>query len=309
MLDDIEENVKDGKMSPQDKTDFKLNIGKIPQIIKDNTDRNRTSPLAFTGNKFEFRAVGSTANCAKPMIIMNTIMAKQLKDFKITVDKRIKKGDSKDEAILKELQLMIKESKKIRFEGNGYGEEWVQEAKKRGLNNFKDTPRALDIWDDQRVIDMFEELNVLTKREIEARKEIEFENYVYKLQIEARLMGDLTQNHIIPAVINYQNKLITNVKGLLEILGEDGKEASSAQRELIIKISMHLNKMKHLCDEMLEARKKANKLEDAEEKAVAYCDDVKCYFDEIRYHADKLEYLVDDELWPLPKLREMLLTK
>ncbi|MDD2983509.1 MAG: glutamine synthetase III [Crocinitomicaceae bacterium] len=309
VLDDIELNVKDGKMSPEDKTEFKMNIGKIPQIIMDNTDRNRTSPLAFTGNKFEFRAVGSTANCAKPMIIMNTIMAKQLKDFKVNVDKRIAKSDSKDEAILKELQQMIKDSKKIRFEGNGYGEEWVQEAARRGLNNFKDTPRALDIWDDPRVIAMFEELDVLTKREIEARKEIEFENYIYKLQIESRVMGDLTQNHIIPAVINYQNRLIANVQGLMQVLGDDGKEASAAQRELITKISMHLNKMKHLCDEMLDARRRVNKIEDAEEKAVAYCDEVKCYFDDIRYHTDKLEYLVDDELWPLPKLREMLLTK
>jgi glutamine synthetase len=309
VLDDLEQNVKAGKMSPEEKTELKLNIGKIPQIMLDNTDRNRTSPFAFTGNKFEFRAVGSSANCSKSMIVLNTIMASQLRIFKAQVDTRIEKGDSKDEAILKELQQMIKDSKKIRFEGNGYGDEWVVEAEKRGLNNFKDTPRSLDIWDDKRIIGIFEELNVLTHREIEARKEIEFENYVHKLQIEARLMGDLTQNHIIPAVINYQNKLIQNVQGLMSILGKEGAEAAKAQTELITKISEHLNKMKSLCDVMLEARKKANKIESIEEKAVAYCDEVKVYFDDIRYHADKLELLVDDELWPLPKFREMLFTR
>lgn len=309
VLDGLEENVKTGKMSPEDKTELKLNIGKIPQIMLDNTDRNRTSPFAFTGNKFEFRAVGSSANCSKSMIVLNTIMASQLRIFKTQVDTRIEKGDSKDEAILKELQQMIKDSKKIRFEGNGYGDEWVKEAEGRGLSNFKDTPRALNIWDDKRIIEIFEELNVLTRREIEARKEIDFEDYVHKLQIEARLMGDLTQNHIIPAVINYQNKLIQNVQGLMSVLGTDGKTAAKAQTELIVKISEHLNKMKNLCDTMLDARKKANKIESVEEKAVAYCDKVKVYFDEIRYHADKLELLVDDELWPLPKFREMLFTR
>lgn len=309
VLDDLEESVKSGKMSPEDKTELKLNIGKIPQIMLDNTDRNRTSPFAFTGNKFEFRAVGSSANCAKSMTVLNTIMASQLRIFKTNVDTRIEKGDSKDEAILKELQQMIKSSKKIRFEGNGYGDEWVKEAEKRGLNNFKDTPRSLDIWDDKRVIGIFEELNVFTHREIEARKEIEFENYVHKLQIEARIMGDLAQNQIIPAVVNYQNRLIQNVQGLMSVLGDAGKEASKAQIQLIEKISEHLNKMKSLCDTMLLARKKVNKIENIEEKAVGYCDEVKIYFDDIRYHADKLELLVDDELWPLPKFREMLFTK
>jgi glutamine synthetase len=309
-LDELEKSVKAGKMTPQDKTELKLNIGKIPQIMLDNTDRNRTSPFAFTGNKFEFRAVGSSANCASAMIVLNTIMANQLKLFKASVDARIEKGESKDEAILKELQVLIKDSKKIRFEGNGYGDEWVKEAEKRGLNNFKDTPRALKAWSDKRFVTLFDKMNVLTPRELEARQEIEFESYILKIQIEARLMGDLVQTHILPAVVEYQNKLIQNVQGIIATLGEKvGKEAAKAQLELISKISEHLNKMKATCDTMLLARKQANKIEHAEEKAIAYCDNVRVYFDEIRYHADKLELLVDDELWPLPKFREMLFTR
>jgi glutamine synthetase len=310
LLDDIEKNVKAGKMTPQDKTELKMNIGKIPQILLDNTDRNRTSPFAFTGNKFEFRAVGSSANCGSAMIVLNTIMAKQLRVFKIAVDARIAKGESKDEAILKELQSMIKNSKKIRFEGNGYGDEWVIEAEKRGLANLKDTPRALQIWHDKNVAKLFEEMGVLSARELDARREIEFENYVLKIQIESRLMGDLIQNNFIPAAVEYQNKLITNVQGLMNILGDKaGKAASKAQLEIIEKISMHMNKMKTASDAMLEQRKIANKLEHAEDKALAYCDHVKSHFDEIRYHADKLELLVEDELWPLPKFREMLFTR
>jgi glutamine synthetase len=309
-LDELEKNVKAGKMTPQDKTELKLNIGKIPQIMLDNTDRNRTSPFAFTGNKFEFRAVGSSANCASAMIVLNTIMAKQLKVFKASVDKRIEKGEAKDEAILKELQVLIKDSKKIRFEGNGYGDEWVKEAEKRGLNNFKDTPRALKAWGDKRFIKLFDEMGVLTPRELEARQEIEFESYTLKIQIEARLMGDLVQTHIIPAVVDYQNRLLSNIQGMINALGEKaGKAAAQTQIELLTKISDHLNKMKSNNDKMLQARKDANKIEHAEEKAIAYCDKVKVYFDEIRYHADKLELLVDDEVWPLPKFREMLFTR
>jgi glutamine synthetase len=310
LLDDIEKNVKAGKMTPEDKTELKMNIGKIPQIMLDNTDRNRTSPFAFTGNKFEFRAVGSSANCASAMIVLNTIMAKQLREFKKAVDVRIDKGEAKDEAILKELQKMIKESKKIRFEGNGYGEEWRIEAEKRGLNNLKDTPRALRVWGDKKVIELFDQMNVLTPRELEARKEIEFENYILKIQIEARIMGDVVQSMIIPSVIEYQNKLLSNVQGLIDVLGQKaGKEAAKGQIELIQRISVHLNQMKHAADHMLMERKAANKLEHAEEKAVAYCDKVRIHFEEIRYHADKLELLIDDELWPMPKFREMLFTR
>jgi glutamine synthetase len=310
LLDDLEKNVKAGKMTPQDKTELKLNIGKIPQILLDNTDRNRTSPFAFTGNKFEFRAVGSSANCGSSMIVLNTIMANQLIEFKKLVDARIEKGEGKDEAILKELQSLIKQSKKIRFEGNGYGDEWVKEAEKRGLSNLKDTPRALKVWHDKNVIKLFDKMNVLSPRELEARQEIEFENYCLKIQIESRLMGDITQNYFIPAAVEYQNKLIQNVQGLMTVLGDKaGKEAAKAQISLIERVSVHLNAMKSASDIMLDNRKKANKIDGAEKKALAYCDTVKVHFDEIRYHADKLELLVDDELWPLPKFREMLFTR
>ncbi len=310
LLDDLEKNIKAGKMTPQDKTELKLNIGKIPQIMLDNTDRNRTSPFAFTGNKFEFRAVGSSANCASAMIVINTIVAKQLRVFKKEVDARISAGESKDEAILKELQKLIKESKKIRFEGNGYGDEWVKDAEKRGLKNLKDTPRALKVWSDKHVLSLFDEMNVLTPRELEARQEIEFENYILKIQIEARIMGDVVQSMIIPAVVDYQNKLIKNVQGLFDVLGQKaGKEAAKGQIELIQRIAVHLNTMKSTADNMLMARKAANKINHAEDKAIAYCDKVRIYFDEIRYHADKLELLIDDELWPLPKFREMLFTR
>lgn len=310
LLDDLEKNVKAGKMTPEDKTVLKLNIGKIPQILLDNTDRNRTSPFAFTGNKFEFRAVGSSANCGSAMIVLNTIMAKQLKEFKKSVDARIKKGDGKDEAILKELQKLIKESKKIRFEGNGYGEEWVKEAEKRGLSNLKDTPRALQVWSEKKYHDLFNELGVLTPRELEARQEIEFENYVMKIQIEARVIDEMVQNFIIPAAVEYQNQLITNAKGLMDVLGNTaGKKAAAAQIDIISSISEHMSAMKESSDKMLQARKKANQIEDMEKRALAYCDDVRVYFDKIRYHVDKLELLIDDEEWRLPKFREMLFTR
>jgi glutamine synthetase len=310
LLDQLEKNVKAGKMTPEDKTELKLNIGKIPQILLDNTDRNRTSPFAFTGNKFEFRAVGSSANCAQAMFVLNTIIAKQLKDFKKAVDKRIAGGDGKDEAILKELQKLIKESKKIRFEGNGYGEEWVKEAAKRGLSNHKDTPSALQVWGEKWVSELFEEMDVLTKRELLARQEIEFENYVMKVQIESRIMNELSQNQILPATVEYQNKLLQNVKELKALLGDKaGTIAGTAQLKIIEKISHHLNHLISLNYDMLEARKVANKIEDYHKRAFAYCETVKTHFDEIRYHADKLEWLVEDELWPLPKFREMLFTK
>jgi glutamine synthetase len=310
LLDNIEQNVKAGKMTPEAKTELKLDIGKIPQILLDNTDRNRTSPFAFTGNKFEFRAVGSSANCSSAMIVLNTIVAKQLKDFKINVDARIKSGDAKDEGILKELQKLIKESKKIRFEGNGYGEEWVKEAEKRGLSNLKDTPRALQVWSDKNVVKLFEEMNVLTARELEARQEIEFENYIMKIQIEARVIREMVQNFIVPAAVEYQNKLITNVKGLSDVLGEKaGKAASKSQLDIISMISDHLNNITEMSNNMLAARKKANGIDGMEDKSIAYCDTVKVHFDQIRYHVDKLELLIDDEEWRLPKFREMLFTR
>jgi glutamine synthetase len=307
LLDDLEKNIKAGKMTPQDKTELKLNIGKIPQILLDNTDRNRTSPFAFTGNKFEFRAVGSSANCASAMIVINTIVANQLIKFKKAVDARINKGEGKDEAILKELQVLIKASKKIRFEGNGYGDEWVKEAEKRGLSNRKDTPRALQAYHDKSIAQLFESMGVLSPRELEARREIEFDGYVLKIQIESRLMGDLVNNNIIPAVLAYQNKLIQNIHGMISIFGEkEGKAMAHTQIEILKQVNHHMASMKSASEIMLAERKKANAVVDIEEKALAYCDTVKVHFDEIRYHADKLELIVEDELWPLPKFRELL---
>ncbi|MFM7566345.1 MAG: glutamine synthetase III [Flavobacteriales bacterium] len=307
VLDDLEKNIKAGKMTPQDKTELKLNIGKIPQILLDNTDRNRTSPFAFTGNKFEFRAVGSSANCASAMIVINTIVASQLIKFKKAVDVRMDKGEGKDEAILKELQVLIKASKKIRFEGNGYGDAWVKEAEKRGLSNRKDTPRALKAYHEKAIENLFNTMGVLSPRELEARREIEFEGYVLKIQIESRLMGDLVNNNFIPAVLEYQNKLIQNIQGLVALFGEkEGKAMAKAQLGILKEVNTHLNAMKASSEKMLAERKKANAMEDVEKKALAYCDNVKIHFDEIRYHADKLELIVEDELWPLPKFRELL---
>jgi glutamine synthetase len=310
MLDNLEKNITAGKMTPEAKTNLKLDIGKIPELLLDNTDRNRTSPFAFTGNKFEFRAVGSAQNSGHPMMVLNTIVANQLLQFKKDVDKRIEKGDKKDEAILKELQQLIKKSKKIRFEGNGYGEEWVKEAAQRGLSNVKDTPRALDVWTKKEIKTLFSKLGILSEVEIDARHEIELENYIMKIQIEARVMGDLAKNHIIPATIEYQKKVIENIEGLVEVFGEkEGKELAKTQLLIVKSIAKHLNQLNDLINEMVEARKKANKIEDIREKAIAYCDTVKAYFDKIKYHADKLEMQVDDEMWPLPKLREMLFTR
>ena len=310
VLDDLEKNIKAGKMTPEDKTELKLNLGKIPQILLDNTDRNRTSPFAFTGNKFEFRAVGSTANSAGAMIALNAIVTEQLIAFKKAVDNRIKKGDKKDEAILKELQKLIKESKAIRFEGNGYGDEWVKEAKKRGLSNLIGTPSALTPMADKSIVKMFDDLNIFTPAELHARHEIELENYIMKLQIEARVLGDIAQNHIIPTAIKYQNVLINNVSGLKDVLGASAvKTAAKTQVELIKEISEHINKVKEFTDAMIAERKKSNKFTSEEKKAFAYCDKVKPYFDEIRYHVDKLEMLIDDEIWPFPKLREILFTR
>ncbi|HEY0977915.1 MAG TPA: glutamine synthetase type III, partial [Flavobacteriales bacterium] len=283
---------------------------RIPSVLLDNTDRNRTSPFAFTGNKFEFRAVGSSANCAASMTVLNTIVAHQLREFKKAVDALIKKGTKKDEAILRVIRDLIVQSKPIRFEGNGYGEEWRKEAEKRGLSNIADTPRALDVWARPETKKLFADMGVLSEVELEARHEIELHSYCLKLQIESRVCGDLAVNHIIPAAVAYQNELVSNVKGLRDVLGEQkAKKATEAQVELIEEISTHLNAVKKLTYEMIEARKKANAIEDNREKAIAYCDKVKPFLDQVRYHSGKLEITVNDELWPLPKLRELLFTR
>lgn len=309
VLDELEAKVKSGKMSPDDKSALKLGIGKIPEILLDNTDRNRTSPFAFTGNKFEFRAVGSSANCAGPMIALNTIMADQLIKFKKEVDILIDKGTDKDEAIFQVLHQYIIDSKKIRFEGNGYGDEWVKEAEKRGLNNIKTTPEALDIYIHKKTIDLFDKHNILNEREMHARHEIRLENYTKKIQIESRVIGDLSLNHILPIAIAYQTTLIDNVKGLRDLFGEkEFKKLASIQLELIEAISAHASIIKKSVDEMTEERKKANALSDTRKMAIAYCDKVKPHFETIRYNVDKLELIVDDLSWPLPKYRELLFT-
>ena len=309
VLDELEK-VTDGKLSPQEKTDLKLNVvGKIPEILLDNTDRNRTSPFAFTGNKFELRAVGSTANCSNPMTVLNAAVAKQLQDFKVEVDKLVKdKKMKKDDAIFNVLRDYIKKSKKIRFEGDGYGEAWEKEAKKRGLSNNKKTPEALKVKIADKTIKLFEDLGVMNRVEMEARHEIEVEEYAMHIQIEGRVLGDIARNHVIPTAIRYQNILIKNVQGLKEIYGNDFKKHAGEQLSIIEEISSHIEKINKGITEMIDARREANKIEGAEEKAFAYCDKVRPYFDDIRYHCDKLEILVDDELWPITKYRELLFT-
>jgi glutamine synthetase len=305
------EGVTKGKLSPEEKTDLKLNVvGKIPDVLLDNTDRNRTSPFAFTGNKFEFRAVGSMANCANSMTVLNTIVAKQLKDFKDEVDILIdNKGLKKDEAVFNVLREYIKSSKNILFEGNGYGEAWEKEAKKRGLSNNKTTPEALKAKVTKKAIDLFEEMNVMSKIETEARYEIEIEEYALRIQIESRVLGDIAGNHIVPTAVKYQNMLIENVKGIKEIFGKDFEKHASQQIQLIKGISGHIETIHQKVEEMINARKQANNLKDAVKKAEAYCNTVKPFFEEIRYHCDKLELMVDDEIWPLTKYRELLFTR
>ncbi|MDP5000830.1 MAG: glutamine synthetase III [Flavobacterium sp.] len=305
------EGVSKGKLSPEEKTDLKLNVvGKLPDVLLDNTDRNRTSPFAFTGNKFEFRAVGSSANCAVSMTTLNTIVAKQLKDFKIEVDALIEKKDlKKDEAIFNVLREYIKQTKAILFEGDGYSEAWEKEAKKRGLSNHKTTPEALKAKVSKKAIELFSEMGVMNHVEVESRYEIELEEYMKKIQIEGRVLGDIARNHVVPTAIRYQNVLIENVKGLKEIFGKDFEKVSKEQIGMIKEISEHIEGINTKVEKMTEERKKANALSDTEKMAATYCDKVKPYFEEIRYHADKLELLVDDELWTLTKYRELLFTK
>ncbi|WP_445719023.1 glutamine synthetase III family protein [Flavobacterium sp.] len=305
------EGVSKGKLSPEEKTDLKLNVvGKLPDVLLDNTDRNRTSPFAFTGNKFEFRAVGSSANCAVSMTTLNTIVAKQLKDFKIEVDALIEKKDlKKDEAIFNVLREYIKQTKAILFEGDGYSEAWEKEAKKRGLSNHKTTPEALKAKVSKKAIELFSEMGVMNHVEVESRYEIELEEYMKKIQIEGRVLGDIARNHVVPTAIRYQNVLIENVKGLKEIFGKDFEKVAKEQIGMIKEISEHIEGINTKVEKMTEERKIANALSDTEKMAAAYCDKVKPYFEEIRYHADKLELLVDDELWTLTKYRELLFTK
>ncbi|TAE37880.1 MAG: glutamine synthetase type III [Sphingobacteriales bacterium] len=308
-LNDVLDEIETSRISKKVKEDSTMwhSIPKIPSILLDNTDRNRTSPFAFTGNKFELRAVGSSANSSNPMTVLNMIVADQLIKFKADVDKLIKKGDKKDVAILTIVKKYIKESKSIRFEGNGYSDEWAAEAEARGLANIKTTPKALDALLTEKTAKLFQETGVFSVREAHARHEILIEDYYKKIQIEARVMGELVTNVIIPVAVEYQTKLVTNVKGLKDIgLGADAYEA---QMMLITQLSTHINFIKDNVYAMVEERKIANALEHARDKAIAYDEKVKAYFEPIRYHVDKLELLVDDNAWPLPKFRELLFIK
>jgi glutamine synthetase len=305
VLQSVKERVSDD-FDEQDESMLKMDIHRnIPELLMDNTDRNRTSPFAFTGNKFEFRAVGSSANCANAMTVLNTIMAQTLKQFKKDVDGLIEKGEKKEIAILHTIREYIVSSEKILFEGDGYSEEWAQEAERRGLPNVKTTPLALDAMVTEKAKQLFESNKVYSHVELEARHEIELEKYIKKVQIEGRVMAELATSHILPAAVRYQNIIIENVRGLKEAGLSEG---TCAQRtKALQKISEHINQLSDLVEEMIEARKKCNNMTDTREMAIAYCSDVKDkYFDQIRYHADKLELLVDDKEWYLPKYRELL---
>jgi glutamine synthetase len=284
-----------------------INVYRIPEILLDNTDRNRTSPFAFTGNKFEFRAVGSADHCANAIIVLNTIVGNQLANFKKEVDALIAKKTGKIAAIEKVLREYIKTSKNILFEGNGYGDEWVKEAAKRGLNNIKTTPHALDAYSTKKSVDMFVQNMIYTKKELEARTEIKYENYLLKVQIEGRILGELVKNYVVPSAVEYQKKLIDTIEGLGRI-GQT-KAQNKNLYELAKEISHHINTVWANNDKMTEERRKANNLETAEKRAKAYSDKVKPYFDEIRESADKLEELIDNDIWKLPKYRDLLFLK
>lgn len=311
MLDELETRVSDKKMTPDEKTALKLDIGKIPEILLDNTDRNRTSPFAFTGNRFEFRAVGSAANCASAMIALNTAVACQLKKFKKEVDALIEKGVKKDEAIFQRIKEYIKESKNIRFDGDGYSQDWVDEAARRGLANISNVPDAIKAYLSEKAKTLFVENGVFSDVEIDARTEVELEKFTKKIQIEARVLGDLALNHIVPTAVHYMNKLIENVQGLKDVFGNDGdyEDLAADRLDLIKTISHHIKSIKIKTHEMVEARKVANKIEDMSEMADEYDQKVRPYLDDIRYHIDKLELTVDNAMWPLPKYRELLFAR
>jgi glutamine synthetase len=305
VLEDVKTRVKE-KMDETDESLLKIDIHKtIPELLLDNTDRNRTSPFAFTGNKFEFRAVGSSANCSNAMTVLNVIVAETLKQFKKDVDALIEKGEKKEIAIMHTIRQYIVDSEKVLFEGDGYSEAWAKEAEKRGLGNVKTTPLALDAMVTKKAMYLFESNNIYSHSELEARHEIELEKYIKKVQIESRIMGELATSHVLPASIRYQNMLANNIKGLKESgLKED---AYSNQKQILEEISEHINKTSDLVEKMIEARKVCNNMDNTRTKAIAYQSQVKdTFFDEIRYHVDKLELLVDDREWYLPKYREML---
>lgn len=307
ILDHIEKSDDEDMTNFSKKHGMKMDIPSIPELLVDNTDRNRTSPFAFTGNRFEFRAVGSQANCAAAMIVLNTAVAEQLENFKKAVDARIAQGEEKSAAILEVLKEIIKETKAIHFEGNGYSDEWVEEAKRRGLDCESSVPVIYDNYLSESSVKMFESTGVMTKKELEARNEVKWETYTKKVQIESRVLGDLAMSMIIPVATQYQTQLVDNAFKLKQILPSDRyAEDSKKDLELIDKISKHTAYIEDKVHAMIEARKVANRIEDNREKAVAYHDTVVPMFDDIRYHIDKLELIVSDKMWELPKYRELL---
>ncbi|HKL90033.1 MAG TPA: glutamine synthetase III [Allomuricauda sp.] len=310
VLDELE-GVSKGKLSPKEKTELKLNVvGKIPEILLDNTDRNRTSPFAFTGNKFEMRGVGAKMNCAKPMTMLNTIVAKQLTDFKKEVDVLIdKKSLKKDEAVFNVLREYIKTSKRIRFEGDGYGIEWQEEARRRKLSFNKNTPEALQVITSKESYALFKQMDVMNEVELKAHKEVELGAYIFHIQIEGRILGEMVYNHIIPAAVKYQNMLLENIQGLKDVYGAAHKKTAEVQLNILEQIGEHIIEIKKLTDEMADARKRANGMSVVDKKAQAYCNNVRPYFDKIREHSDTLEKLIADEFWPFTKYREMLFSK
>ena len=307
VLDHMEDSSTDELITLGGKHGMKLDIPQIPELLIDNTDRNRTSPFAFTGNRFEFRAVGSEANCASAMIALNTAVAEQLIEFKKDVDALIEKGEPKVSAIIQVIRKYIKLSKPIRFDGNGYSDEWKEEAARRGLDCETSCPLIFDRYLTPESINMFEATGVMTKKELEARNEVKWETYTKKIQIEARVLGDLVMNHIVPIATEYQSKLLDNVykmKGLFP--ADEAEHLSSENLAIIRKISEHTIYIKEHVDAMVEARKVANKIADEREKAIAYHDNISPMLEQIRYHIDKLELIVDDQMWTLPKYRELL---
>ncbi|MDR1762470.1 MAG: glutamine synthetase III [Dysgonamonadaceae bacterium] len=307
VLDKLEKATSEQAIVIDSKQRMRLGIAKIPEVLLDNTDRNRTSPFAFTGNRFEFRAVGSSANCASGMITLNAIVAAQLKEFKKTVDAEITKGAAKNKAIFEVLKKYIKESKPIRFDGNGYSEEWKEEAAKRGLDCETSVPLIIDAHTSKDAVKLFESIEVLSERELHARNEVKWETYTKKIQIESRVLGDLVLNHIIPVATKYQSSLLDNVYKLYQVYSkEKASELGALDKGIIEEISERISIIKYRVEAMIEARKVANKIESEREKAIEYHDKVLPFFDEIRYQVDKLELVVDNELWPMPKYRELL---
>lgn len=298
---------KEDRLNVSGKSGLSLNMSQIPELLLDNTDRNRTSPFAFTGNRFEFRAVGSSANCASAMIAVNSALAEQLMEFKEAVDARVAKGEAVFDAILAENKKLIKESKAIHFDGNGYSEEWKEEAKRRGLDCETSVPLIFDRYLDEKTVNMFQKVGVFTKVELEARNEVKWETYTKKVQIESRCFGDMALNHIIPVATKYQNMLLDNVYKIKSLFPhEKGEKIAAQDMAMIENMAEHMQFIKDKVQEMIEARKVANKIESQREKAIAYHDTVVPYLESIRYHIDKLELMVDDEMWPLPKYRELL---